>query len=249
MPVSSPVRVVLPLLLAFAAPVFATEEIARGVNPADIDTRVDLIVEHEELSPTGTRQAFVLKYDRALSKDARHASGFNIELPVANQLSVPGLEAYGVGDVFARYRYIVNAGTFQYGGAAEIVLPTAQDDALGGNQVQANIAALVVRPWNAQNITALAVKSVQSVAGESADPDIGQHQVRLVQVLLNRSGGYLMGDLAAWHDRESDLDWQVFEVEVGQMLSAATGVSLRAGKTDGDKENDVVVKAGWKRFF
>lgn len=241
--------IVMQMLLAVAVPALAEEEIARGVNPADIDTRIDLIAEQEELSPTGTRHTLVVKYDRALSKDSRHASGYNIEVPVVNQLSVTGFEAYGVGDIFARYRYVVNAGEFQYGMAAETVLPTAQDEALGGNKVQANVAALVVRPWSQQNITAIAVKSVQSVAGESADPDIGQHYLRLVQALMNQTGGYLLVDFTAWHDRQNDLDWQTYETELGQMLSHANGVSLRLGKNEGDKENDIVVKAGWKHFF
>lgn len=241
--------ILLSSLVAGAGLVEAAPEIARGVDPAQIDTRVDLIFEHESLSPTGSRQTFVVKYDQALAKNDRHASGFNIEVPVMNQLSVAGFDAYGIGDIFARYRYVVNAGTFQYGGAAEVVLPTAQDESLGSNKLQANIAGLIVLPWSAQNITALAVKSVQSVAGESADPDIGQHQVRLVQALMNQSGGYLLGDIALWHDRENDLDWRNYELEVGQMLSSAQGVSLRLGKSEGDRENDYAVKMGWKRFF
>lgn len=236
-------------LAALAAGASADGGLARGVNPAEIDTRIDLIAEHEALSPTGTRQTFVAKYDRALSRDAGHASGFNIELPLVNQLSVAGFEAQGIGDLFARYRYVVNAGSFQYGGAVETVLPASQDDALGGNKLQANIAALVVRPWSPQNITALAAKSIQSVAGEDADPDIGQHNLRLVQALMNRSGGYLLADVTLWHDRELDLDWQTVELELGQMLSATNGMSLRVGRSDGDRENDFAAKVGWKHFF
>lgn len=33
------------------------------------------------------------------------------------------------------------------------------------------------------------------------------------------------------------------------MLSHANGVSLRLGKNEGDKENDIIMKAGWKHFF
>jgi hypothetical protein len=86
---------------------------ARGVTPAENDTRADVILKYNWLTNKSGIFTTTLKFDYRITKEA----GFNVEFPVlANfRLSspaagVPGINDTGVGDVFARLRYIAGIG-------------------------------------------------------------------------------------------------------------------------------------------
>lgn len=115
------------VLVLLAACTAAQGQQARGVNPAEIDSRFDVIVKQVGLEPTGTTRSLTLKYDYKL--DDRW--GLNFEFPVYTRLSQPAFARSGNGDLFARARWIAPAGAWTYGASAETVLPTASKDELG----------------------------------------------------------------------------------------------------------------------
>ena len=70
----------------------------RGVNPADIDSRFDVIAKSIQLDGGGSSNSLTFKYDYKLN----NYWGLNFELPTYTRLSSPGWSASGNGDLFAR---------------------------------------------------------------------------------------------------------------------------------------------------
>lgn len=90
-------------LVALAWSAATPAQQARGVNPADIDSRFDVIVKQVNLDPDGSARSLTFKYDHKLGSEW----GLNFELPAYSRLAVPGLTRTGNGDLFARARWIV----------------------------------------------------------------------------------------------------------------------------------------------
>jgi hypothetical protein len=164
----------------------------RGVNPADIDSRFDVIAKSIQLDGGGTSHSLTFKYDYKLN----NYWGLNFELPTYTRLSSPGWSASGNGDLFARARWITpGAPGWTYGASAEMVLPTAREDPLGTGRYQLNVAALLVRAVSPRFILAGAVKQTTSVGGDDKRPSFSNTDIRVVPVFILDDGLAVNGEL------------------------------------------------------
>lgn len=250
MPTPTPSRPSLPALATLvalvAAPALVTAQESRGVNPADIDSRFDVIVKRVNLEPSGTTDILTLKYDYKLTNRV----GLNFELPAYNRLSAPGVSVSGNGDLFARARYIVPAGgRWTVGGSLETVLPIASNDALGTGRYQLNVAGLAVLAVSPSFLTAIAVKQTTSVGGDGNRPDFSNTDVRLVPVFILPQGWAITGELRQTWEHKTDLTWQRVEVTLNKQLTAQWGASLSYGQDSGDRKDRGSVSAAVKYFF
>jgi hypothetical protein len=226
----------------------------RGVNPSDIDTRIDLIFKYVDLGDVdlgnGTSErsdmsVTTLKYDYKLGG----AWGLNFEFPAYSALN-GSVKAEGVGDLFSRVRYITQAGRWSVGGSAEMVFPTAAADALGTGKYQANIAALAVRPVSASYISAFVIKENSSVWGDGDRDDIRTTELRTLAIFILPKAFSLIGDYKfnLSHVGRNDR-WHTGEVSLGKQftLNWAGGVAVQ--KNWGDRPDDGSISASVKYFF
>ena len=238
-----PMAGVLVAALVGGAPAYAQQ--ARGVNPADIDSRFDIIFKRVNLDPDGTADSLTLKYDYKLSSEW----GLNFELPVYSRLSAPGLKATGNGDLFARARWIVPAGVWTYGASVETVLPVASKDALGTGRYQLNAAALLVRAFSPRFLTAVAAKQVTSIGGDSDRDKFSNTELRVVPVFILDQGWAVTGELRQTWEHRSNRDWQRAEVVLNKQFTQHWAGSLGAGRDFGDREDRGAVSVAVKYFF
>jgi hypothetical protein len=247
-------------LLATAAitPAAAEDIKARGVNPAENDTRADIILKYNWLTRSSGIFTTTLKFDYRLSQEV----GFNIEMPVLGHFrqastaaGVPGLNDTGIGDVFLRLRYIASVGAgpvgqTSIGGAVETVLPTASERTLGSGTYQLNASALLVQAWNASLITALVVKSANSVHELSGRRAVQEQSIRVVQAFVLPRGMFVTVDAKYnWETINRRDTWVEGQIEFGMMLDARTAASVGYGRKWGDREDRGSVTAAVKRFF
>lgn len=218
---------------------------ARGVNPAEIDSRFDVIVKRVELEPAGSTQSLTLKYDYKLNQ----TWGLNFELPVYTQLEQPGFERSGNGDLFARARWIVPAGAWTYGASFETVLPVASPDELGTGRYQLNVGALAVRAFSATFIVAGVLKQTTSVGGDSARAKFSNTDVRVVPVFILPDGWAITGELRQTWEHKTDLSWQRAEITVNKQFDAHWAGSLSYGRDSGDRKDGGAVSLAVKYFF
>lgn len=241
------------------APGAAAEDIkARGVNPADNETRVDAILKHNRLVNRAAISTLTLKFDYRLSKEW----GFNLEVPVLGQFRVPspapgqtGLGDAGVGDVFLRLRYIASAGDSAWGAtslgvAAEAVLPSASAPTLGAGGYQLNASALLVQAWSPALITAVIGKAAQSVEERSGRRPLQENTARIVQAFIFPNGIFATLDAKYnWETINRQDVWWEGAVEIGMMLDASTSTSISISRKWRDREDRGAVSLGLKRFF
>jgi hypothetical protein len=208
---------------------------ARGVNPADnitkfeLQPRLGVIDDSASISTT----TLTLKYDRAI----QGIYGLNFELPLA-RFESPGLSANGVGDLNVRARYQARVGQMTVIAGVESVLPVASDDLLGSGKWQLNPTLAVVQPLAGTAFLAGVVKSINSVAGDDARPDLSQLQLRALLGYSSPQGWWVLADPQYWIDRDGgDRNEFVVEFEYGRMVSPTTGVWLRAGGRAGGNWN------------
>ena len=245
-PLLAALRVGVPALALLAASmVQAQAQQARGVNPAEIDSRFDVIAKRTHLSPAGTADSLTLKYDYRLSANW----GLNFELPVYSRLAAPGLRATGNGDLFARARWIVPAGAWTYGASVETVLPVASRDALGTGRYQLNAAALLVRAFSPQFIAAVAAKQVTSFGGDSDRDKFSNTEIRLVPVVMLADGWAVSGELRQTWEHRSNLDWQRAEIVLNKQLTPQWAGSLGTSRDSGDRKDRGAVSVALKYFF
>lgn len=246
------------LVLAAAGSTRAEEIKARGVNPAENDTRADVILKYNWLTRSSGIFTTTLKFDYRLSQEA----GFNIEMPVLGHFrqpstaaGVPGLNDTGIGDIFLRLRYIANLGAGSFGqtsigGAVETVLPTATERTLGSGTFQLNASGLLVQAWNASLITAFVVKSANSVHELSGRRAVQEQSARIVQAFVLPRGMFLTVDAKySWETINRRDTWIEGQIEFGMMLDARTAASVGIGRKWGDREDRGSVTAAVKRFF
>lgn len=232
------------LALCAAAPVSAQE--ARGVNPADIDSRIDLIVKRVNLDPNGSTDIVTFKFDYKLNNNW----GLNFELPAYTKLSVPGFSATGNGDLFARARYIQpTASGWIYGASFEIVAPAASKDQLGTGRWQGNVGALAVKPWTRAFLTAFVLKQTSSMGGDSDRAKFSNTEVRLVPVMMLSGGWALSGELRQTWEHRSDASWQRVEGTLNKQFSAQWAGSLSYSRDSGDRKDRGAFSAAVKYFF
>ena len=241
-----------------ATPAFAQqsdqEVQARGVNPADNDTRLDVILKYNWLTNKAGLFTTTLKYDQRVTPEI----GFNVEMPVLGVFRAPalpglpgsGINDAGVGDVFARLRYIHPFGQLSVGGAIEAVLPTASERTLGQGAYQFNIAGLAVYAWSPRVITALVGKAVQSVREQTGRAEIQENTARVIQAFILPQARFVTLDVKYnWETINRRDVWWETQVEVGQMLDARTSVSVALSRKFGDRRDLGTVSLTAKRFF
>ncbi|MBK6927265.1 MAG: hypothetical protein IPH15_06810 [Comamonadaceae bacterium] len=213
------------LLAGLALPAQARdEEIARGVNPKDNISKVDLIYKRDNMTGDASVQSLSFKYDQALNADW----GVNLELPTV-KYSSPLLNEAGLGDVQFRIRKVTN---FEQGAlilGAEAVAPTASHDALGLGKWQLNPVVGFVYSFTPMTFLYMGYKHLYSVGGDSARPDINMSQPRMLLAYTSPKGWWVLGDLKYTRDHNSRNDLLDCELEVGQMLTHNMALSARIG--------------------
>lgn len=218
---------------------------ARGVNPAEIDSRFDVIVKSVELEPKGRTQSMTLKYDYKLNA----SWGLNFELPVYTRLTQPGFQRSGNGDLFARARWIVPAGAWTYGASFETVLPVASKDELGTGRYQLNVGGLVVRAFSPSFIAAAVLKQTTSVGGDSARDKFSNTDFRVVPVFILPAGWAITGEIRQTWEHRSNLNWLRLEGTVNKQIDANWAGSLSYGRDSGDRKDGGAVSLAVKYFF
>jgi hypothetical protein len=241
---SFPARTTTAGLIALACGAAQAQQ-ARGVNPAEIDSRFDVIVKFVELEPSGRSQSLTLKYDYKLNQNW----GLNFELPAYTKLSVPGLSRSGNGDLFARARWIVPAGAWTYGASFETVLPVASRDELGTGRYQLNVGGLVVRAFSSSFIAAAVLKQTTSVGGDSARARFSNTDFRIVPVFILPAGWAITGEIRQTWEHRSNLSWLRIEGTASKQFDANWAGSLSYGRDSGDRKDGGAVSAAVKYFF
>lgn len=222
----------------------ATE--VRGVNPADILNRADLIVKFVNL-PDGEALTGILKFDKKLGAGL----GANFELPVLSYVNPGPVSAFGVGDLFSRVRYVKALSPKVIAlGSLEMVVPLASDPLLGAGKWQLNPGGGLVYLWSRRAFGALIYKHSFSIAGDSARSAIDVNQARVLQTFILDRGWYVTLDAKhEWQTRGFDEQWTTTEFEVGRQFSARLAGSLRVGKAYGDRPNDGTLEFNIRTFF
>jgi hypothetical protein len=238
-------RSILASTVCLAASTWAHAQQARGVNPADIDSRFDAIAKRVHLDPEGSVDSLTLKYDLKLNANW----ALNFELPAYTRLSAPGLEASGNGDLFARARWIGPAGAWTWGASVETVLPAASNDALGTGRYQLNGAVLAVRALSSQFIAGAAVKQVTSLGGDGDRAKFSNTELRLVPVFIFDGGWPVTGELRHTWEHRSDLDWLRAEVVLNRQFTLQWAGGLGYSRDSGDRADRGTVSATVKYFF
>lgn len=200
------------------------EEIARGVNPKDNISKVDLIYKRDNLTGDASVQSLSFKYDQALNADW----GVNVELPTV-KYSSPLLNQSGIGDVQFRIRKVTNFAQGALILGAEAVAPSASGDALGLGKWQLNPVVGAVFSFTPTTFVYLGYKHLYSVGGDQARPDINMSQPRMLLAYTSPKGWWVLGDLKYTRDLDSRNDILDCELEVGQMLTRNMALSGRIG--------------------
>lgn len=243
---------------ALCVPATAAEIKARGVNPAENDTRFDVILKHNWLRGGAGIFTTTLKFDYRVTQEI----GVNVEFPVLGYFRAPSpgpglreLNDTGVGDVFTRIRYITPLGTSalgltSFGIAAETVFPTASQPTLGGGVYQLNASALIVQAWSPTLITAFVAKAAQSVEERRGVPRMQENTVRVVQAFVLPRGMFATLDgKYNWETVNRRDVWWEAAAEFGMMLDARSAASLSLLRKWGDRVDRGAITIGYKRFF
>lgn len=218
----------------------------RGVNPADILSRADLVVKVTNLEQ-GEAFVAVAKYDQKLGEGL----GANVELPVASYINVGAADAFGMGDLFMRLRYVKPLSQSVIAlASAELVAPTATNDLLGTGKWQLNPGGGLVKIWSPKLFTAAVYKHSFSIAGEDNRADINTNSARLIHsFILDRGYYFTLDGRHEWQTAGVNEDWSTTEIEVGRQFSARFAASMRFGKAFGDRANDGAVEINVRTFF
>lgn len=240
-------------LVAGAAPLAAQEaapatdaQAVKGVNPADILNRADLIVKIIDL-PTGSTWAMVGKFDKKLG----NGWGGAVEVPFVQSLSAGPVSASGVGDTLVKLRYVRPLTRSLIGlGAVEFVVPTATEAALGAGKWQFNPGVGIVQMWSPRTFSVVIYKHFWSVAGADNRPDISVHSARFLQSVILGRGWYVTGDVRhEWQNKGRDEAWTQADFEVGRQFSPRLAASAKIGRTWGDRRNDGALELNVRTFF
>jgi hypothetical protein len=240
------VAALLPMPVRAAEPLAAAGSEVRGVNPADILNRADLIFKVINQKQGETLVA-VAKYDKKLGDGL----GANVEVPFASYNNIGVNDAFGIGDVSMRIRYVkaLNPGLIALA-SAELVVPLATDPLLGAGKWQLNPGGGFVKIWSQKAFTAIVYKHSFSIAGDAARADISVNNIRALQTFILDNGWYTTIDgKHEWQTRGVNEDWTTAEFEVGRQFNARWAASLRIGKTWGDRANNGALEMNVRTFF
>lgn len=224
---------------AFAAD---STDAARGVNPADNLTKIELLPQLRAFGDSSIT-SLTLKYDHAIKR----VFGINAELPLV-RYSGRGTSDNGIGDLTLRGRAQHTWGRHTLIGAAEFLLPTATEDTLGAQQYTFDPILGYVYSFGHNIFGALVAK--QFISLHNTDPaissDINQGQYRMLLGYASNKGWWVLADPQVWVNFETGRQEFLAELELGTMLNKTTGVWIRAGHRLGGnwRRNDWTVLMG-----
>ena len=233
------------LTVILAAPnVWAADsaDTARGINPADNLTKLELLPQLRAFGDSSIT-SLTLKYDHAIKR----VFGINAELPLV-RYSGHGRSDNGIGDLTLRGRAQHTWGRHTLIGAAEFLLPTATEDTLGAQQYTFDPILGYVYSFGHNIFGALVAK--QFISLHNTDPaisqDINQGQYRMLLGYASNQGWWVLADPQVWVNYETGHQEFLAELELGTMLNRTTGVWIRAGHRLGGnwRRNDWTVLMG-----
>lgn len=231
-------------ILLFALPyvAHAKDNAARGVNPADNLTKIELLPQLRAFGDSSIT-SLTLKYDKAIRK----VFGINAELPLL-RYSGYGASDNGIGDLTVRARAQHTWGRHTVIGAGEFILPTATENTLGAQQYTFDPILGYVYSFGHNIFGALVAKQYISLHNTepSFSPDINQGQYRLLLGYASQQGWWILADPQIWINFETGHQEILAEFELGTMLNQTTGVWVRAGHRLGGNwhRNDWTVLMG-----
>ena len=224
---------------AFAAD---STDAARGVNPADNLTKIELLPQLRAFGDSSIT-SLTLKYDHAIKR----VFGINAELPLV-RYSGRGTSDNGIGDLTLRGRAQHTWGRHTLIGAAEFLLPTATEDTLGTQQYTFDPILGYVYSFGHNIFGALVAKQFISLhnTDPAISPDINQGQYRMLLGYASNKGWWVLADPQVWVNFETGRQEFLAELELGTMLNKTTGVWIRAGHRLGGnwRRNDWTVLMG-----
>ncbi|MBO8406900.1 MAG: hypothetical protein IAC77_00350 [Proteobacteria bacterium] len=224
---------------AFAAD---STDAARGVNPADNLTKIELLPQLRAFGDSSIT-SLTLKYDHAIKR----VFGINAELPLV-RYSGRGTSDNGIGDLTLRGRAQHTWGRHTLIGAAEFLLPTATEDTLGAQQYTFDPILGYVYSFGHNIFGALVAKQFISLhnTDPAISPDINQGQYRMLLGYASNKGWWVLADPQVWVNFETGRQEFLAELELGTMLNKTTGVWIRAGHRLGGnwRRNDWTVLMG-----
>ncbi len=224
---------------AFAAD---STDAARGVNPADNLTKIELLPQLRAFGDSSIT-SLTLKYDHAIKR----VFGINAELPLV-RYSGRGTSDNGIGDLTLRGRAQHTWGRHTLIGAAEFLLPTATEDTLGAQQYTFDPILGYVYSFGHNIFGALVAKQFISLhnTDSAISPDINQGQYRMLLGYASNKGWWVLADPQVWVNFETGRQEFLAELELGTMLNKTTGVWIRAGHRLGGnwRRNDWTVLMG-----
>ena len=224
---------------AFAAD---STDAARGVNPADNLTKIELLPQLRAFGDSSIT-SLTLKYDHAIKR----VFGINAELPLV-RYSGRGTSDNGIGDLTLRGRAQHTWGRHTLIGAAEFLLPTATEDTLGSQQYTFDPILGYVYSFGHNIFGALVAKQFISLhnTDPAISPDINQGQYRMLLGYASNKGWWVLADPQVWVNFETGRQEFLAELELGTMLNKTTGVWIRAGHRLGGnwRRNDWTVLMG-----
>lgn len=254
-------KILATLFIALLLPNSQAEEIqSKGVNPADIDTRIDIINDNVRLKGGGQTNTTTFKFDKKLSDQ----SGFNIEIPFLININSPNYSTQGNGDLFARYRYMVPVNGWTIGGSGELVLPIATEPALGKNKYLVGIGALAVKPWSREFITAFVAKQTQSLGGynNSLNPSANvssvisdqttytSTEIRFMPIFVLKDGWAVVVDgRQYWGQIPRSAQWTFVKVDVNKQFTQHWAGTIGLSKTFDALADRGALSASVKYFF
>ena len=231
-------------ILLFALPyvAHAKDNAARGVNPADNLTKIELLPQLRAFGDSSIT-SLTLKYDKAIRK----VFGINAELPLL-RYSGYGASDNGIGDLTVRARAQHTWGRHTVIGAGEFILPTATENTLGAQQYTFDPILGYVYSFGHNIFGAMVAKQYISLHNTepSFSPDINQGQYRLLLGYASQQGWWILADPQIWINFETGHQEILAEFELGTMLNQTTGVWVRAGHRLGGNwhRNDWTVLMG-----
>lgn len=231
-------------IFLFALPyvAHAKDNAARGVNPADNLTKIELLPQLRAFGDS-SMTSLTLKYDKAIRK----VFGINAELPLL-RYSGYGASDNGIGDLTVRARAQHTWGRHTVIGAGEFILPTATENTLGAQQYTFDPILGYVYSFGHNIFGALVAKQYISLHNTepSFSPDINQGQYRLLLGYASQQGWWMLADPQIWINFETGHQEILAEFELGTMLNQTTGVWVRAGHRLGGNwhRNDWTVLMG-----
>jgi hypothetical protein len=239
---------------------WSDEIVSKGVNPADIDTRIDVINDNVRLKGGGQTNTTTLKFDKKLDNQ----SGLNVEIPFLININSPGYQTQGNGDLFLRYRYMMPVAGWTLGGSGELVLPIATEPALGKNKYLIGVGGLAVKPWSPEFISAFVVKQTQSIGGynQSLNPSAnissaanGQTnytatEIRFMPIFVLKDGWAVVGDARQyWGKIPNSAQWTLVKVDINKQFTQNWAATIGLSKTFDALADNGAISSSVKYFF